>query len=140
MTYQSPSCKSPDADPDDWFISRDGKQYPDEDFLTEAEVRGISKSVLAIGGETAEEHQARVDSALNAAGSERKRQRLIARRRAKERCYECPLRLECLNRALDNGYEHGTWGGYYEEELREIRKEIARRKRNKRKTTPETPE
>lgn len=137
MTSQKRPCSSPDRDPNDWFISRDGKQYPDEDFLTEAEIAGLTKSVLAITGETAEQHQARVDSALTTARAERRRQRLIARRRAKEACYECPLRAECLAAALENGFEHGTWGGYYEEELREIRKEIARRKRNRSTQTPE---
>lgn len=140
MTYQQTPCSSPENDPNDWFISRDGRQYPDDDFLTEDEVSGLSKSVLAIEGETAEEHRDRIDAALAVAAGERRRAALIVRRHAKDACYSCPIRTTCLGRALDEGQDHGTWGGYYEEELREIRKEIARRKRNKRKTTPETPD
>lgn len=122
-------CNDPEKNPDDWFISRDGKQYPDDEFLTEDEIRGITKSVLPIQGETPEEHRDRVDRALNHAESERKRRALAARRHAKEDCFGCPIRTQCLGRALEEEQAHGTWGGYYEEELREIRREISRRKR-----------
>lgn len=134
MTYQTP-CSSPANDPNDWFISRDGRQYPDDTFLTDAEVRSIAASVLVIEGETVEGHCDRVEAALAAAIGERKRLALIGRRQAKDKCHnECYFRTACLGRALDEGQDHGTWGGYYEEELREVRKEIARRK--KRNTTP----
>jgi hypothetical protein len=137
MTYQSP-CSSPDTDSNDWFISRDGKQYPDDDFLSEGEISGLTKSVLPIEGETAEEHRDRVDAALAVASGERRRLALISRRQAKDKCHtDCYFRTQCLTRALDEGQDHGTWGGYYEEELREIRKEIARRKKSRSTTTPE---
>lgn len=125
-------CSASGIDPDDWFIGRDGKQYPDDEFLTEAERRGISRSVLPIGGETAEAHQERVDRALRAAEADRRRAALQRRRKAREACYSCPLRGECLDQALREEQNHGTWGGYYEEELREIRREISRRKRARR--------
>lgn len=138
MTYVRP-CQEPENDPDDWFISRDGKQYPDDDFLTEDEVRGITKSVLPIQGETAEEHRDRVDRALNVAEADRKRRALTARRHAKEACFGCYFRTQCLDRALNEEQMHGTWGGYYEEELREIRREISRRKRRRQEAAPPNP-
>jgi len=138
MTYQTP-CSSPDNDPNHWFISRDGKQYPDDDFLTEEEVRGIVKSVLPIEGESDEDHLLRADAALSVATAERRRRALSLRRKAKDKCHtDCYFRTACLDRALSEHQDHGTWGGYFEEELREIRKEIARRKKNRNipSTTP----
>lgn len=131
MTYQTP-CHSPENDPEDWFISKDGKQYADDDFLSEAEVRGITKAVLDITGETAEEHRDRVDSAIRAAESDRKRRALQRRRHAKEACHnDCYFRTTCLGLALEpnSPATHGTWGGYYEEELKEIRSEQRKRAR-----------
>jgi hypothetical protein len=135
MTYQTP-CSS--NNPDDWYISRDGKQFPDDDFLTETEVQGIIRSVLRIEGETDEEHLARSDAALSNAAAERRRLALIRRRQARALCHtDCNLRTACLGRALEKNEDHGTWGGYFEEELREIRREIARRKRNRTAQPPE---
>lgn len=129
MTQISP-CADRTNDPQDWFIRADGKQYSDDDLLTEVERRGISRTVLAIGGETAEEHEIRVERALNAARSNRKRIMLARRRRAKSLCWaECPIQDACLAQALGRGEMHGTWGGYLEEELAEVRKEQARRRR-----------
>lgn len=139
MTYQTP-CSSPNNNPNDWFISRDGKQYPDDELLTEAEKNGISKSVLRIDGESMDEHGRRVEYAILAAAGNRRNAAKTARRRARDKCHtECYFRTACLGRALDEHQDHGTWGGYYEEELRELRKEITRRKKNKERsiTTPE---
>ena len=33
---------------------------------------------------------------------------------------ECPVRLDCLQYALDNGIKQGTWGGYSERERRDV--------------------
>jgi len=33
---------------------------------------------------------------------------------------ECPVRLDCLAYALDNGIKQGTWGGYSERERRDV--------------------
>lgn len=128
---QRPTCSAGDIDPQDWFIRSDGKQYSDDEFLTEAERRGIARSVLPIVGETSEEHEARVSSAINAAIGNRRRAALVRRRKAKEACWSCPLRQQCLEMALERNEVHGTWGGFYEEELREIRQEQARRRRRK---------
>lgn len=126
------ACSDPANDPNDWFISKDGKQYADDEFLTAAERAGLEKSVLPIEGESAEDHQARVDKAIYQAESARKRANLQRRRHAKEACQTgCYFRTQCLDQALNNNEVHGTWGGYYEEELRAIRIEIARRKRNR---------
>lgn len=91
MTYQTP-CQNPDNDPNDWFIGRDGKQYPDDPFDTEEQSEAAAK-----------------------------REALIRRRRARAACYECYFRMQCLDIALEDHESHGTWGGYYEEELRQIR-------------------
>lgn len=122
MTYQTP-CQT--GNPDDWFIGRDGKQYPDDDLISEAELRGLKRAVLPIEGETEEQHRDRVDSSIQALENERRRQGMIRRRKARDACYDCYLRLQCLDRALDGNESHGTWGGYTEEQLRAIRKEKA---------------
>ena len=54
---------------------------------------------------------------------------LRRRRHAREACrMDCPVRVACLDRAMTNNEQYGTWGGYYEEEIKEIRAEIMRRK------------
>lgn len=118
----TPCWEADGVEPDDFFIGRDGKQYPDEEFLTLEEKAAIVKTVLYRQGETVEEHQVRQERAIRAATAARKRAALARRRHAKEACFSCPVRLECLDIALRDGIQHGTWGGYYEEELREIRR------------------
>lgn len=113
-----------DGDPDSWFIGRDGKQYPSDDFLTDKEEHALSIAVLRIADETAAEHEARIEMALRAARSNRRRAALIRRRKARDACFECPVRTACLGIALEQGIPHGTWGGYYEEQIKEIRDEM----------------
>lgn len=128
----SPTCRQPSKNPDDWFIGRDGRQYSDDEFLTTTEKHGVMLSVLRIAGETVEEHQKRSEAAVNAAESGRRRTALARRRHAKEDCWTCPFREPCLARALENPTPatSGTWGGFYEEELAAIRvKQAARRRR-----------
>lgn len=43
-----------------------------------------------------------------------------AQNRAKERCFGCPVRTECLADALDNRTEFGVWGGMTERERRAL--------------------
>lgn len=39
---------------------------------------------------------------------------------AKRICLSCPVRLDCLVEALDNGMEFGVWGGLTERQRRAI--------------------
>ena len=43
-----------------------------------------------------------------------------AQNRAKEHCFGCPVRTECLADALDNRTEFGVWGGMIERERRAL--------------------
>lgn len=85
--YVTP-CSSPENNPDDWFIERDGRQYPDESLDLDEQ-----------------------------------REALVRRRHARDKCHvDCYLRVQCLTIALSKPEPtHGTWGGYYPEELRQIR-------------------
>ncbi|MEU6642520.1 WhiB family transcriptional regulator [Saccharomonospora sp. NPDC046836] len=40
--------------------------------------------------------------------------------RAKAVCARCPVREQCLRYALDNGLDHGIFGGMTERERREL--------------------
>ncbi|GLY64695.1 WhiB family transcriptional regulator [Amycolatopsis taiwanensis] len=40
---------------------------------------------------------------------------------AKSVCARCPVRAECLEYALENGLDHGIFGGLTEEERRQVR-------------------
>lgn len=40
---------------------------------------------------------------------------------AKAVCARCPVRAECLDYALENGLDHGIFGGLTEEERRRVR-------------------
>lgn len=42
--------------------------------------------------------------------------------RAKEVCARCPVRIQCLEFALDSGQDFGVWGGASEEERRVLRR------------------
>lgn len=44
-------------------------------------------------------------------------------RRAKAVCATCPIRLTCLEKAMENPEEQGTWGGMTEQERRHLREE-----------------
>ncbi len=45
-----------------------------------------------------------------------------AQRQAKQRCLDCPVRLECLADALQCGCDYGVWGGLTERERRAVRR------------------
>ncbi len=49
--------------------------------------------------------------------------------RAKEVCDECPVKVECLDYALETNQDSGIWGGTSEEERRAIRRRLAARQR-----------
>lgn len=42
--------------------------------------------------------------------------------KAKQVCQRCPVRVQCLEYALQNGESFGVWGGTSEEERRLIRR------------------
>ena len=44
-------------------------------------------------------------------------------REAKALCADCPVRLLCLENALQQGERYGIWGGKTERERRQIRRE-----------------
>lgn len=52
---------------------------------------------------------------------------LVAIDKAKQVCGECPVRLSCLDFALETNQDSGIWGGLSEEERRTIRRERAAR-------------
>ena len=49
--------------------------------------------------------------------------------RAKEVCARCPVRVQCLEYALQSGQSFGVWGGASEEERRLMRRRQLRRRR-----------
>ncbi|MGD9704361.1 MAG: WhiB family transcriptional regulator [Acidimicrobiia bacterium] len=49
--------------------------------------------------------------------------------RAREVCDQCPVKVDCLEFALETNQDSGIWGGTSEEERRKIRREaVARQK------------
>lgn len=47
---------------------------------------------------------------------ERQPDREIRERKAKQICFGCPVRTECLDYAISRHEKHGTWGGFGEDE------------------------
>ena len=45
--------------------------------------------------------------------------------KAKSVCCECPVKIECLQFAMETNQDTGIWGGLSEEERRQIRREAA---------------
>lgn len=121
-------CRDGDQDPDDWFISKDGKQYPSDELLTDDVLVAILEEANRLEL-TGEERVAFIEKATDRAEGDAKRAALQRRRHAKEACGDCLFRTRCLDMVIEGDFQHGTWGGYYEEEIREIRREIRRRNR-----------
>lgn len=50
-------------------------------------------------------------------------------RAGRELCADCPVKVECLDYALDARIKHGIWGGLTERERRTLRRDrnVARR-------------
>ena len=54
---------------------------------------------------------------------------LVQIARAKEVCGECPVKIDCLDYALETNQDSGIWGGLSEEERRVLRRQyVARQK------------
>ncbi len=49
---------------------------------------------------------------------ERKKEKTMRERRAKNLCNHCPVRIECLDHALANDERYGIWGGLTDAERR----------------------
>jgi len=43
-------------------------------------------------------------------------------------CMTCPVKVQCLDYALDNNIEHGTWGGLLPLERKALRREARKKK------------
>jgi WhiB family redox-sensing transcriptional regulator len=56
---------------------------------------------------------------------------LVQIERAKQVCFECTARVECLDFALSTNQDSGVWGGMSEEERRVIRRRRASQARNR---------
>lgn len=46
---------------------------------------------------------------------------------AKQVCRRCDVREKCLDWALENGQDHGVWGGMSEDERRALKRRNSRR-------------
>lgn len=119
-------CRESDT-PDDWFISRDGKQYPSDDLLTDPMREAVTAEADRKELE-GEERVAWIERNLDRFEVDAKTASLQRRRHAKQGCYDCAFRTRCLDMALTNHEVHGTWGGYYEEEIATLQREISRRR------------
>lgn len=114
------------GDPEHWFISRDGKQYAWDDLVSKADLlQGVMDAIdgRPLEDVTPEEVHIIRRGIVKTARDEQ----VKLRRQAKESCYSCPVRLQCLSVALEQGYDKGTWGGYFEEQLDKIRREMRKR-------------
>lgn len=93
MTYVPP-CARPENDPDDWFIERDGRQYPD-DQMTLRDQKAAQTRRRHARDKCHVECYARLSCLAVALGD----------------AGPTPGKLDI---------EHGIRGGYYPEELRQI--------------------
>lgn len=109
MTQQKKTpCQQ--GDPEDWFIDRRGLRDDDEALVTFEEAEYETRA--------AERPESEVADVFEEMHAERAKARLATRRHAKDACFtECSVRTQCLATALEIRPSHGTWGGYYEEEL-----------------------
>jgi hypothetical protein len=130
MTDLRLPCK--EGDSDDWFIDRHGKQYADDELVSPDEIAAHLAERDPDGELSAEDRDRLVDGLESAARS----RALQRRRQARQACHtDCLIRTQCLGLAIEDEMQHGTWGGYYEEEIRQIRLEITRRRNRARRAT-----
>lgn len=122
-----------EGDADDWFIGKDGKQYGDNPIVTADEMEAYLDEHHPTWRDMPVEEVNRIEERYE---TDAKTTALGRRRRAKEACFSCIVRTRCLDKVLQEGHENGTWGGYYEEEIRQLRRAIRRRSRGGRTVTP----
>lgn len=130
MTFVPP-CRRDGADPDDWFIDTDGKQYRDEDLLDDNDYTRISHELP----EDATEEE--IDQAIDSAEQERRKENLVKRRHAIEACFnDCITRVRtmCLDSSVDPLIPHGIWGGYTPKQRRTIDDGVQKRRMGRRST------
>jgi WhiB family redox-sensing transcriptional regulator len=82
--------------------SKMGARYDQESWRAEAECRHVDPEIFFPIGLTG--------------------QALVIAAEAKAVCARCPVRLACLQFALDANQQFGIWGGYDEEERRQLRR------------------
>lgn len=112
MTFVVP-CRRPENTSDDWFIDQRGKQYGD-DVLVDVKAIEAEMGYDHLNGfaELGDDDLALLEADVIADNLKR-------RRRARQACHtDCILRTQCLEAGLEEPF--GTWGGYYEEERRQI--------------------
>ena len=51
-------------------------------------------------------------------------------------CCQCPVRVECLDFAMETNQDTGIWGGLSEDERRNLRRQNAARIREQRSAVP----
>jgi hypothetical protein len=125
VTTQHTPCE---ADPDKWYIDRDGRKFDDEVLVTEADIRDL-------GGlpEGAPVEDIDAEAVIDGLVADRVKARLVERRHARDACFaECLVRTQCLQLALDNQEQYGIWGGYFPEQRRQLEREIEARKDRRR--------
>jgi WhiB family redox-sensing transcriptional regulator len=62
-------------------------------------------------------------------------QALLQIAKAKGVCCQCPVKVECLDFAIDTNQDTGIWGGLSEDERRNLRRQNATRSREQRTAT-----
>lgn len=117
-------CSQPDVDPNDWYIDRHGKQYGDEPWLSAEEKEKLAAALAEQGLDRLKQISeiARTEARL-------RRDALIRRRQAKQACFDCSIRLECLSGALARRESSGIWGGMFEEEIQKLQRQGRKAKR-----------
>ncbi len=63
-------------------------------------------------------------------------QALLQIAKAKGVCCQCPVKVECLDFAMETNQDTGIWGGLSEDERRNLRRQNAARIREQRSAVP----
>jgi WhiB family redox-sensing transcriptional regulator len=63
-------------------------------------------------------------------------QALLQIAKAKGVCCQCPVKVECLDFAMETNQDTGIWGGLSEDERRNLRRQNAARMREQRSAVP----